>query len=145
MSPEKCALRLPDHSLPRYIVPAFVVIYCEESNLKKLLIDLAAEIPLSLAAAAHRLPSLREDRPVNPATVLRWVVKGTLLPDGSRLRLPAVKVAGRWCTTVEALNSYVTDITAAALPTSTMATPRTPTQRRRSSERADEALEAKGV
>jgi hypothetical protein len=112
---------------------------------KKLLTDLAAEIPLSLAAAAHRLLSLRQDRPVNPATVLRWVLKGTLLPDGTRLRLPAVKVAGRWCTTVEALEGYLADITAAALPVSTTAAPRSPIQRKRASERANEALEAKGV
>jgi hypothetical protein len=59
--------------------------------------------------------------------------------------LPAVKIAGRWCTTVEALEGYLADITAAALPVSTTAIPRTPTQRRRASERADEALEAKGV
>src|SRR5438552_885571 len=106
------------------------------------LIDLVAETPLSLAAAAHRLPPLRDGRPLSPATVSRWIIRGTLLPDGSRLRLAAVKVAGRWCTTVEALNRYLGDVTAASLPTSSTVTARTPAQARRASERANKALAA---
>ena len=36
-------------------------------------LDFATETPLTLAAAARRLPPLRNNRPVHPATILRWV------------------------------------------------------------------------
>src|SRR5438093_696611 len=102
-------------------------------------IDLATETPLSLTAAAKRLPPLR-GRPVASATVLRWVLRGTLLPDGTRVRLAAVKFGATWTTTVEALDRYRDAVTAASLRTSDRPAeaPRSPAERERASGKVDE-------
>jgi hypothetical protein len=70
------------------------------------LVDLTCETPLSLDQAAKRLPPFRQGRPVNPTTVSRWITEGICLPDGRRVRLDAVRVGGRWLTSVEALNRF---------------------------------------
>jgi hypothetical protein len=110
-------------------------------------LDLTSETPLSLAAAARRIPPLRGTRPVHPATVLRWVLDGTRLPDGSRLRLEAVRCGGAWITTAEAIDRYLSALTSAPLAGRGTPTPppRTPGQRRRASERAAERLSAAGI
>jgi hypothetical protein len=70
-------------------------------------IDLSAETLLSLSQAAKRLPPLRTDRPVSPATVWRWIIKGTRRADGIVVRLEACKIGSRYVTSVEALDRYV--------------------------------------
>ncbi len=111
-------------------------------------IDLSTEHPLSLTAAAKRIPPLRSSgRPVHPATVLRWVLHGTRLPDGSRLRLAAVRCGGIWQTTAEALDRYLSALTQAALARggAPVIAPRTPAQRQRAAERAARELERVGI
>jgi hypothetical protein len=68
--------------------------------------DLMLERLIGLAHAARRLPPGREDKPVSPSTIWRWVVEGVRLSDGSRLRLEAVRIGGRWVTSVEALSRF---------------------------------------
>jgi hypothetical protein len=107
-------------------------------------IDLSAENPLSLSTAARQLPALRNGRPVHAATLLRWVVAGIRGPGGGRVRLEAVRVGGRWVTTVQALERFQAALSvvpgAEALPT-----PRSPAQRQRAAERAGQELKAMGI
>jgi len=70
------------------------------------MIDLGQENPVSLSQAARRLPPFRSDRPVHPATIWRWITEGVRLRDGSRVRLEALRIGGRFVTTVEALDRF---------------------------------------
>jgi hypothetical protein len=106
--------------------------------------DFAAETPLTLAAAARRLPPVRRAKPVHPATVLRWVLRGLLAPDGRRVRLAARRVGGSWCTTAEAVERFLAALSALPGPAAAP-TPRTPGQRQRASEMAAQQLAAAGI
>jgi hypothetical protein len=68
---------------------------------------------ISMAQAAKRFPPYRGGSPTNPSTVWRWVTTGVKLPDGSRLRLEAVRCASRWLTSLEAIGRFVAAQTAA--------------------------------
>jgi hypothetical protein len=109
--------------------------------------DFDKEKPLSLADAAKRLPSLRTGKTINPFTITRWIQTGTLLRDGTRCRLEAIRVGNSWVTSAEAINRYLAALTAACLapdtPTSTP-TPRSPSKRKRASASADETLAESG-
>jgi Protein of unknown function (DUF1580) len=99
---------------------------------------------LSLAQAARRFPSFREDKPVAPSTVFRWVFDGVRLPDGSRVRLEAVRLGGHWLTSREAIQRFME----AQTPTfgdSAAPKPRTTKQRESAAERAGKVLEKMGV
>jgi hypothetical protein len=73
------------------------------------MIDAARENIMTFEQAAARLP-----RPVHPASVHRWATRGIPGPDGTRIRLEAVKVGCRWATSVEALGRFLAATTAAA-------------------------------
>src|SRR4051794_22312667 len=85
---------------------------------------------LSMSQAARRFPSYRQDRPVNASTIWRWIVDGVRLPDGSRVRLEAVRVSGRWLTSVQALARFVNRQTP-TFDAEAVSTARTPNQQRR--------------
>ena len=93
-------------------------------------IDLRSEQLLSLPQAAGRFPPFRLGRPVNPSTVWRWIAVGVKLKEGRRIKLGAIRLAGRWLTSIEAIERFVH----AQTPHSTSAdapTPRTTRQRQR--------------
>jgi hypothetical protein len=107
-------------------------------------IDLRSEQLLSLPQAARRFPPYRRDRPVNPSTIWRWIASGVRVPGGGRVRLGAVRLSGRWLTSIEAIERFVAAQTphpddAASPP------PRTECQRRRAAERAGAELERRGI
>jgi hypothetical protein len=106
--------------------------------------SLISEELLSLAQAARRLPPGRGGRPVSLGCVLRWVLNGAPGPDGRRVRLEAVRMGGRWLTSVEALGRFAHHLTPhlGDLPAPT---PRTPTQRERAMARAQERLRAAAI
>jgi hypothetical protein len=109
-------------------------------------IDFGKEKPISLADAAKRLPSLRSGKSVNPSTVCRWIMTGIARPDGTRLRLEALRVGVSWITSHEAVDRYLSALTAACLPADAAetATPRTAKRRKRASVVADETLAGSG-
>src|SRR5262245_53116497 len=76
-------------------------------------IDLTAEAAITLSQAARALPPGRGGRPVHPSTILRWVLHGVRGPDGSRVRLGAVRLGGRWLTSREALGRFAAEQTGA--------------------------------
>jgi hypothetical protein len=67
------------------------------------LAEIGAGAGLSLAEAARLFPASRGKGRLHPATVWRWITAGVALPDGSTLRLEAVRLGGRYLTSREAL------------------------------------------
>jgi hypothetical protein len=105
---------------------------------------LIGETLLSLSQAARRLPPGRNGRPVTLSCLLRWVLDGAPGPDGRRVRLGAVRLGGRWLTSVEALARFAAALTP-RLDDDPAPAPRTPKQRRRASDRAGKELDRVGI
>lgn len=103
-----------------------------------------SESVLSLAAAAKLLPPVREGRPINPATIHRWVRSGVRGPDGKRIYLEGVRVGGCWATSREAIQRF-TDALTTRPDSSAVIPPRSAKQRQRASDRAAAELAAAGI
>jgi hypothetical protein len=99
---------------------------------------------LNLGQAARCFPPYRESRPVNPCTIYRWITSGVRLPNGTRLRLEARRVGGRWLTSREAVRRFIDEQTPSIDTASAPRAP-TPTQRAKRAERAAKALEEAGI
>lgn len=108
------------------------------------MIELANERTISLAAAARMLPPGRRGRPVNLSTILRWVLDGVRLPNGARIRLEAIRLGGRWITSVEAMERFAARQTP-DLDAEPPKLARTPAARNRASEAARKRLEKVGA
>jgi hypothetical protein len=110
--------------------------------------SIAAEVlegsGLSLSQAARRFPPFRESKPVAPSTIFRWIAVGVRLPDGTRLRLEAVRLGGRWLTSGPAIERFIARQTP-NLDAKPAPQPRTPRQQRRAAERAGKALTAASI
>ncbi len=111
-------------------------------------LDIAAEVlagsGLSLAQAARRFPSFRQNRPVHPSCVFRWIRQGVRLPDGRRVQLEAIRLAGRLLTSEQALARFLAD--QQDPPSGHLLSPHTtPRRQRRAAERAQADLEKLGV
>jgi hypothetical protein len=106
-------------------------------------IELATETLIPLSGAARRLPSFRSGKPVSFSCLYRWVCHGVRLPSGEWLRLEAVRLGGRWLTSVEALQRFV-DRQTPSLDTSPEAL-RPPATNRRDSERVERELDGLGI
>jgi hypothetical protein len=101
------------------------------------------ETTLTLNQAARLLPPSRRGRPVTLSCVLRWVLQGVRTPAGT-VRLEAVRLGGRWLTSLEALERFA----AAQTPQvdgSAPPTPRAVAAKRRAAERAGALLEKVGA
>jgi hypothetical protein len=109
------------------------------------MIDLAAESPLSLAAAAQLVPAARRGKRTHLSTLLRWVLKGSRAPDGARVRLEAVRVGGRWVTSREALQRFADRLTPRLDEAVDAPEVRIASRRRQASERAAAELERRGL
>jgi hypothetical protein len=107
--------------------------------------NLLNEQLMGLAQAARRIPSGRRDRPVNPSTLFRWVHDGVKLPTGSVVRLEAVRMGGRWLTSLEALQRFAEAQTPRLDGQAEAPALRTPAARRRASERAAAELDKAGI
>jgi hypothetical protein len=107
-------------------------------------IDLSTENLVSLTEAARLLPPARDGRPVHTSCILRWCLRGARSPAGSRVRLEAVRLGGRWVTSKQAIQRFADRLTP-QLGDAPTTTPRTPAARRRASERAEKQLEKLGI
>jgi len=95
-----------------------------------------------LKDAADAMPPGRSGKKCHFSTIWRWVTKGALAPDGSRVRLEAFRRPGVWMTSAEAMERFFARITPhfeSDIP------PRTPTQRAKASARAALELEKAGI
>jgi hypothetical protein len=108
------------------------------------MVDLSAETILSLTQAARRLPPGRGGRPVSLSCILRWVIDGMRRPSGDTIRLEALRLGGRWVTSVQALQRFAERLTPNP-DCITSKTPRTQTARRAASERAADELSRVGI
>lgn len=107
------------------------------------MIDLQNEKTLSLTQAAKLLPPGRQGRPVNLSTVFRWIADGVQAPDGSIVRLDAVRLGGRWLTSVEALQRFAEAQTPA--PSTRPTFVKSPAARSKAAAKAGRALERAGA
>jgi hypothetical protein len=107
------------------------------------MIDITVEQPISLRDAAGLLPSNRKGKKVSFQCLLRWVLDGSLGPDGERIRLEALRLGNRYITSREALQRFALRLT----PPEKKPTrkPRTPKQARTACEQASRELEEMGV
>jgi hypothetical protein len=67
--------------------------------------SILSEQVLSFPEAARRVPSFRQDKPTNTLTIHRWATIGIKTPQGI-IKLEAVRLGGRWLTSVEAINRF---------------------------------------
>jgi hypothetical protein len=104
-------------------------------------IDLQTESLRSLTEAARLLPPARSNRPPHTSCLLRWILHGVNTRNG-RVHLEAVRLGGRWLTSVEALQRFAEAQT--PKPTDATPLPRTTTARQRASARAAKKLEHAG-
>jgi hypothetical protein len=95
------------------------------------------ETTLKLSEIGDHLPPGRRGKRLSLSAALRWVLDGVRLPDGRRVRLEAVRVSGKWISSLEALERFAAAQTPPLGNTPAPAT-RTPATRRRASERAAE-------
>jgi hypothetical protein len=107
--------------------------------------DLTCERGLSLAEAAKLIPPSRGGKRTHLSTILRWILHGAKGPQGSVVRLEAVRLGGRWLTTCEAIHRFTERLTPSVDPASTSGTPQTPGQQQRAAERAARELDQLGI
>ncbi len=108
------------------------------------MIDLKTEKTLRLQQVGKYLPPTRNGKHPTLSCVLRWILQGVKLPSGETVRLEAIRISGRWITSVEALQRFAerqTPVIADTKPTAT----RTPTARQRAVDRADRELAKAGI
>jgi hypothetical protein len=108
------------------------------------MIALTTETTLSLDQAARLIPPSRSARRTHLSTVLRWILRGARNPSGERVRLEAVRLGGKWVTSLEALQRF-TDRLTPDLDASSTLPPRSPGKRQRASDRAARELERLGI
>jgi hypothetical protein len=112
------------------------------------MIDIQTEPLIPLAAACDLIPPGRSGRRTHLSTILRWIQKGAKAPDGTTLRLEAVRLGGRWMTSAAALQRFAEALTPrldGAESDHPARTPLTPGQRQRAAKKAGEALERMGI
>jgi uncharacterized protein DUF1580 len=107
------------------------------------MIDLSAETPLPLAAAAKLIPPGRSGKHTHLSTLLRWILQGVKSPSGEIVRLEAARLGSRWVTSREALQRFSERLTPRSDEPASPP-PRTPGKRQRASEKADAELEKLG-
>jgi hypothetical protein len=107
-------------------------------------IDIRNETLIGLKAAARMLPPGRRGRPVTLSCLFRWIVDGVKLPDGSICRLAAVRMGGRWLTSVESLQRFA-ELQTPRLDAEKAPGPQSPARRQRASERAGQQLDRLGM
>jgi hypothetical protein len=90
---------------------------------------------ISIAEASRRFPNHRGVGTIRTTTVWRWISRGVRLSDGTVLKLEAVRVAGRWLTSHEAVTRFVERQN----PSLAQVQPEVKAKKSRPSKRAEEA------
>jgi Protein of unknown function (DUF1580) len=108
-------------------------------------LDITREPPFTLAAAARLVPPARGGECTHFSTILRWILKGAKAPDGSRVRLEAIRLGGRWFTSREALQRFAEKLTPRFHDAADMPEVRTKTHREKASEQAAIKLDQLGI
>ncbi len=77
--------------------------------------QILTEDAVGLAEAAQALPGRNGGR-VNQSTVQRWIRHGIRRPDGTVVRLEAVRLGRRWITSKQAVARFVAALSPSADP-----------------------------
>lgn len=107
-------------------------------------IDLRSETTIGLSQVGNYLPTGRFGSRVSVSCALRWVLDGVRLRSGEVVRLEALRLGGRWITSVEALERFAARQTP-VLDTERERPIRTPAARQRASARAARKLDESGI
>ncbi len=107
------------------------------STIEELIDRILGETPIGMRAAARMVGQ-------HSASLQRQATQGLLLPNGSRLRLEAIKHGGRLLTSKQALRRFIAAQNNPPAASPEDATPRSPAARSRASERAASELERMG-
>src|SRR4051812_10333093 len=89
---------------------------------------------IGLHEASKHTGSFRGGKPTCTATMTRWILRGVVAPDGTRVRLDAVRLGGKWLTSLDALQRFAERQTPAIDGDSLVAN-RTPTRRSKAASR----------
>ena len=109
------------------------------------MIDLTTESTFPLAAATKWVHPARQGRRTHVSTLLRRILTGATAPDGSRVRLEAVRLGGRWMTSRQALQRFCERLTPRLDGQDAPPALRTESRRRRADERAAGELDRLGL
>jgi hypothetical protein len=72
----------------------------------QLLDEIARGLGVTLNQVRPILPSARKGKPATRSRLVRWILDGVTAPDGRRVRLEAVRLAGKWVTTPQAIARF---------------------------------------
>lgn len=97
----------------------------------------------SLSAVRHRFPGTRTNPSLHLATMIRWCTRGIRQPDGSRVRLRAIRVGSRWLTSDAWVDEFIAVLTTAHCPNQEVLALRSPAQRNKASDAAAKELAEK--
>jgi hypothetical protein len=108
-------------------------------------IDLKVEQGIPAGEVTKIIPSFREGKTTHVSRVLRMILVGTRVPDGSRVRLEALKIGSQWVTTARCIREYGERLAAAQIAAhGDEAASRSTTSRRREITQATSVLNRKG-
>jgi hypothetical protein len=108
------------------------------------MLDITVEPPLPLAAATALIPPARGGKKTHLSTLLRWILRGAKSPTGEVVRLEAVRLGGRWCTSAAALQRFCERLTP-RLDSDPAPAPRTAVVRARAARAAARELTEAGI
>ena len=108
------------------------------------MLDITTETPIPLSVAARLVPPARRGKRTHLSTLLRWILSGATAPDGTRVRLEALRIGSRWMTSVQALQRFAQALTP-CIGDESPAPARSQVARSRASERAATELKRMGV
>ena len=97
-----------------------------------------------LSRACRRFPPHRQGKSVTLSCLVRWITSGVRGPNGQRIRLEAVRLAGRWITTPQAILRFL-EAQTPKLDNNAQPTQRGPAKRNRDSDRAAAELDKLGL
>ncbi len=106
---------------------------------------IVAEKPIGVMQASRLLGTFGLGKPCNPGTVARWIMAGVKMPDGSVLKLEAIRAGSRLMTSKPAVLRFLSRQQGTPTPTGTTPAPRSPAARQRDSEAAAAQLTAIGA
>jgi hypothetical protein len=109
-----------------------------------MMLDLTNEPLQPLATIASWIPPAHGGRKTHLSTVLRWILKGARAHDGTKVRLEAVRLGGRWMSSREAFQRFAERLTP-RFEVTPPAIAGSPMARTKAAERAEKELERMGV
>ncbi len=115
----------------------------DNSDITTLVDRILSEGPIGMSAAAKIYGTFRAGRPTHASTPTRHHLYGITLPDGTVLRLEAIRIAGRLMTSRAAVTRFVAVQQSDAPPASRAQS--TPSVRRREATIAATQLDALGI